>query len=295
MPRPSAICGSKRFNLLRIVAQQQDAEGRIIVDQDAAFAIEHRAARRDDRNRADAIAFGELRVAVGIDDLQLPEAKQQQGHQAHDDVGNDRQPRLRQPVVVFEPDGHATLRAARPLGAARSCSCEWQDAAFSSIRGTRRAAAGAADPQRLKSIHSITCTERCATVLHSMGCTLGTGVGMAGEPPAQKRRRQNGLRTVCGSGRAAETAPRRAPRSPATRSAVCTVTIRLVLRQQQALRQHEHGVVQVKEEKREQEAADADAPRRSASRARRPRIPPPFWRCRKGRWACGSGCPAQRR
>ena len=75
MLSPSAICGSKLLHLCGIVSQQQDAERRIIVHQDAALAVEHRASGRDNRNRPDAVAFGELRVAVRIEDLQLPETE----------------------------------------------------------------------------------------------------------------------------------------------------------------------------------------------------------------------------
>ena len=61
--------------LLRIVAQQQHAEGRIIVDNHAAIAVQHGAAWRDDGNGANAIALCKLRVLVGMDDLQLPKAE----------------------------------------------------------------------------------------------------------------------------------------------------------------------------------------------------------------------------
>ena len=88
------------LDLLGSVAQQQDAERGIVVYEDAAFAIEHRAARGDDRNRPHAIALGHLRVAVRIDDLQLPETKQQQRDHPDDDVGNDCQPPCRQPFIV---------------------------------------------------------------------------------------------------------------------------------------------------------------------------------------------------
>jgi len=62
------------FNKSRIVAQEKDAERRTIVHEHAAIAIEHSAARGDDRDRADAIAFGHLAVLIGVNDLQFPEA-----------------------------------------------------------------------------------------------------------------------------------------------------------------------------------------------------------------------------
>src|SRR4029077_2789556 len=67
--------------LIDVVAQQQHAERRIVVDKNAPFAIEHGAARRDHRHGANAILFSKLIVAIGLDDLQLPETEQQQTHQ----------------------------------------------------------------------------------------------------------------------------------------------------------------------------------------------------------------------
>ena len=43
-----------------IVAKQQDAKGRVVVDQDASVAVEHAAARRDHRNGANAVAIRPL-------------------------------------------------------------------------------------------------------------------------------------------------------------------------------------------------------------------------------------------
>ena len=57
---------------LHVFAKQQDAEGRIAIHEHAAFAIEHRTARRDNRDGAHAIAFGEVGEMSGLDDLQLP-------------------------------------------------------------------------------------------------------------------------------------------------------------------------------------------------------------------------------
>jgi hypothetical protein len=89
-----------------IVAEKKDAEGRIVVDQDAAIAIEHAAARSDDGNGANAIALGHLTVLIGIDDLEFPEAEEQQSDHAHDDVGGDGQSGLWQTIVVAKPVRH---------------------------------------------------------------------------------------------------------------------------------------------------------------------------------------------
>src|SRR5437879_7346967 len=58
------------FYLRHVLAQQQDAEGGPVVDEHAAVAVQHAAARRDDRNFTDAVALSERVVLVGVDDLE---------------------------------------------------------------------------------------------------------------------------------------------------------------------------------------------------------------------------------
>ncbi len=108
------------LNFVDVVAQEQDAEGRIIVHQHAPGAVEHGAARRDHRNGADAVPLGELRVAIGIDNLQPPKAEQQQSDQSDDDVGDDGQPRLRQATLSLKRARQRKLRAAPESLASRS-------------------------------------------------------------------------------------------------------------------------------------------------------------------------------
>ncbi len=90
----------------RIVAEEKNAERRVVIDQNPAVAIEHAAARRNDRYRADAVTVGPLRILVGIDDLEFPESDQQKADHAYDDVGDDSQPSLRQSIIVAEPVRH---------------------------------------------------------------------------------------------------------------------------------------------------------------------------------------------
>ena len=92
--------GEALFNQSGIVAQEKDAKGRAIVDEDAAIAIEHAAARGDDGDGTDAIAFGHLAVLIRVNDLQFPEAEQQHTDHAHNDVGGHCQPLLRQSIVA---------------------------------------------------------------------------------------------------------------------------------------------------------------------------------------------------
>ena len=99
------------FDLGHVVAEQEDAEGGPVVNQDAAVAVEHAATRSDDWNFADAVALGESSVLIGIDDLEFPEAQQQHADHAYDDVGGYGEPRLRQTIVVPKPVRHRKPRA----------------------------------------------------------------------------------------------------------------------------------------------------------------------------------------
>ena len=99
-------CGQILFNEFRVIAKEKNAERWSIVYEYAPIAIEHAATRRDDGNRTDAILFGHLAILIAVDDLQLPEAQEQQADHAYDDVGDDCEPRLRQPIVIAEPVRH---------------------------------------------------------------------------------------------------------------------------------------------------------------------------------------------
>src|SRR5215472_3149173 len=68
--------GKMLFHLTHVVAQKQHAEGRPVVYENAAVAVQHAAAGRDDRDFADAVAFGESSVLIRVNDLKLPEAQQ---------------------------------------------------------------------------------------------------------------------------------------------------------------------------------------------------------------------------
>ncbi len=103
MPRPSSICGRLFRSAFGIVAQEQDAERRIAIDQDAAFAVQHGAARRDNRDVADPIAFGEIGKMAGLDDLQFPESDQQQDDEGYGKIRKKRQSPLRDFLVVNIP------------------------------------------------------------------------------------------------------------------------------------------------------------------------------------------------
>ena len=108
---------------LGIVAKKKDAEGRIAIDEHAAFAVEQGAARGDDGDVADLIAFGEIGKMAGLDDLQLPESHQQQDDERYRNIGKKRQPPLRDFLVVNAPRcqrnsctglGNSSIPGARP-------------------------------------------------------------------------------------------------------------------------------------------------------------------------------------
>ena len=51
--------------ILHLLAKEIAGDRGIVVDQQAAFAVEEPATRSEDRNLADAVGFGEDAVAVG--------------------------------------------------------------------------------------------------------------------------------------------------------------------------------------------------------------------------------------
>ncbi len=91
--------------------RSKNAERGAIVDQDAAIAIEHAATRGDNRNGANAIAFGHRGIFFGVNDLKLPEAEEQHADHAHDDVGSHGETALRQTIVVAKQYETKTPRA----------------------------------------------------------------------------------------------------------------------------------------------------------------------------------------
>src|SRR5690242_2346206 len=94
------------LHLGHVVSQQQHAKGGPIVYQHAAIAVQHAAARSNDGNFADAVAFRESGVLIGVNDLKFPEAQQQHADHAHDDIRSHREPRLRQTIVIPKPVRH---------------------------------------------------------------------------------------------------------------------------------------------------------------------------------------------
>ena len=71
---------------LQVFARQIQAEGGMIVDDHAAIAIQNLAARRQHRNRLDAVLERPLLINLGIANLQVPEAGDQEQKDGDGDV-----------------------------------------------------------------------------------------------------------------------------------------------------------------------------------------------------------------
>src|SRR5712675_296486 len=80
------------FHLCGIVAKQKNAEGWIVVYQDAAIAIQHAATWRNHWNGANPVTLRPLQKLIGVNNLELPETDEQHADHSHNDVGDDGQP-----------------------------------------------------------------------------------------------------------------------------------------------------------------------------------------------------------
>ena len=75
--------GVEVFDLL---AEEIAGDGGIVVDEEAAFAVEELAARGEDGNLADAVGLGERTEAFGVEDLEAPETDEEDGENQRDEV-----------------------------------------------------------------------------------------------------------------------------------------------------------------------------------------------------------------
>ena len=88
-------------NLVRIgedvaflIAQQQHGKRRIVVDNDAAFAVENFAARRQDGHLLDAVLFGQSVVVVAARHLQAPQPEREHQKNPQQNVLHCGEPKL---------------------------------------------------------------------------------------------------------------------------------------------------------------------------------------------------------
>jgi hypothetical protein len=75
--------GVEVFDLL---AEEVTGDGGVVVDEEAAFAVEEFAARSEDGDFADAVGFGEGTEAFGVEDLKTPETDEEHGENKRDEV-----------------------------------------------------------------------------------------------------------------------------------------------------------------------------------------------------------------
>jgi hypothetical protein len=66
------MSGKICIEVLLLLAQEIATDRGIVVDDDAAFAVEDAAARRQHRHLANTVLLGQHAVAAGAEDLQPP-------------------------------------------------------------------------------------------------------------------------------------------------------------------------------------------------------------------------------
>ena len=102
--------------IVKLVAQDVAGDGGVVVDDEAAFAIEQTAARGEDGDLADAVGFSEDAVAFCADDLQTIEAGDENAEDGDHDVLAGVQ--LARRDLLFPALG---ATAARTEGRTRGC------------------------------------------------------------------------------------------------------------------------------------------------------------------------------
>jgi hypothetical protein len=69
-----------------LFAEEITGDGGVVVDEEAAFAVEEFAAGSEDGDLADAVGFGERAEAFGVEDLKTPEADEEHSEDKRDKV-----------------------------------------------------------------------------------------------------------------------------------------------------------------------------------------------------------------
>jgi hypothetical protein len=78
--------GEFGVGILDLFAQQITVRRRIVIDDQATFAVEDAASGSEDGNLADSVGLGQRAIAVHTEDLEIPEAEQKRGQDGDDDV-----------------------------------------------------------------------------------------------------------------------------------------------------------------------------------------------------------------
>src|SRR5208283_5603976 len=76
--------------VLQILPRQQNADRLVIVDDDAAFAVEDFAPRGGHRDRADIVLGGAFQIEIRIAHLQIPETRNQKNEYRNREVLESR-------------------------------------------------------------------------------------------------------------------------------------------------------------------------------------------------------------
>jgi hypothetical protein len=72
-----------------LLAEEVAGDGGVVVDEQAAFAVEEASARGEDGDLADSVGLGEDAVAIGADDLEAPETHDEGDEDKRDYVLRD--------------------------------------------------------------------------------------------------------------------------------------------------------------------------------------------------------------
>ena len=102
-------------DVVALFADEEAGDGRIVIDNEAIFAVENFAARGEDGDFADAIGFSEGVVILTADDLEPPQTEDQNRHDGRDDVLDGGEADTGQLFFAVE-HGRGRLRGPRPPG-----------------------------------------------------------------------------------------------------------------------------------------------------------------------------------
>jgi hypothetical protein len=72
--------------VFHLFAEEIAGDGGVVVDEEAAFAVEDLAARGEDGDFADAIGFGEGTEVFGVEDLEAPESGEEDDEDERDEI-----------------------------------------------------------------------------------------------------------------------------------------------------------------------------------------------------------------
>jgi hypothetical protein len=78
--------GQIGIEIFDLFAKQEAGDGGIVVDEEAAFAVEELSAGSEDGNLADTVGFGERTEAFGVENLEAPESGEEDDENQRDEI-----------------------------------------------------------------------------------------------------------------------------------------------------------------------------------------------------------------